>query len=284
MSKRDNNFEIDLENALNTINDRTKIIFVASPNNPTGNLASEIQIRALLETGVLVVVDEAYYEFCNSTFANLIDVFDNLVILRTMSKWAGLAGLRIGYGIMNPVLVNHIMDIKSPYNLSVTAEDALVASIDDAGFLLNNVRRILVERDRVFKLLTGIDGLRPIPSSGNYILCEVKDQKKDHHQSPIFDSSMMQPPSGDDDDIKFNVFANPDTNPNAQLSSASARNSDVSSSSSSSSTSSLICFITDNTSITSLKSLCVTAKSRFHTGILCAALQRSQLLPGQLCM
>ena len=180
LSKRDNNFEIDLENALNTINDRTKIIFVASPNNPTGNLASEIQIRALLETGVLVVVDEAYYEFCNSTFANLIDVFDNLVILRTMSKWAGLAGLRIGYGIMNPVLVNHIMDIKSPYNLSVTAEDALVASIDDAGFLLNNVRRILVERDRVFKLLTGIDGLRPIPSSGNYILCEVKDQKKDH--------------------------------------------------------------------------------------------------------
>ena len=97
LSRRDSSFGIDIEDALKTINDRTKIIFVASPNNPTGNMASEFEIRSLLDTGVLVVLDEAYYEFCNFTFADLIDEFDNLVILRTMSKWAGLAGLRVGY-------------------------------------------------------------------------------------------------------------------------------------------------------------------------------------------
>lgn len=179
LSRRDSSFGIDIEDALKTINDRTKIIFVASPNNPTGNMASEFEIRSLLDTGVLVVLDEAYYEFCNFTFADLIDEFDNLVILRTMSKWAGLAGLRVGYGIMSPILVNHLMDIKSPYNLSVTAEDALIASIDDSAFLLKNVRSIVDERDRLFSLLVDIDGLEPVPSSGNYILCEVKEYKKD---------------------------------------------------------------------------------------------------------
>ena len=178
LSRRDSSFGIDIEDALKTINDRTKIIFVASPNNPTGNMASEFEIRSLLDTGVLVVLDEAYYEFCNFTFADLIDEFDNCVILRTMSKWAGLAGLRVGYGIMSPILVNHLMDIKSPYNLSVTAEDALIASIDDSAFLLKNVRSIVDERDRLFSLLVDIDGLEPVPACGNYILCEVKDYKK----------------------------------------------------------------------------------------------------------
>lgn len=169
---RNEQFDIDVDAAKAAIDDKTKIVFVASPNNPTGNLASEAEIKALLDTGIIVVVDEAYYEFCGNTFASLIPDYDNLVILRTMSKWAGLAGVRIGYGLMSPQLVQHIIDIKPPYNVNIAAEAALVASIEDAPALLENVGKIVAERERMFTLLEAIDGVTPWPSKGNYILCQ----------------------------------------------------------------------------------------------------------------
>ncbi|MDA0770704.1 MAG: histidinol-phosphate transaminase [SAR202 cluster bacterium Casp-Chloro-G4] len=174
---RDELFDLDVEAAKRAIDDRTKIIFVTSPNNPTGNLASEANVRELLDTGLIVVVDEAYFEFCNQTVSHLVDEYENLVILRTMSKWAGLAGLRVGYGIMNPKLVKHIIDIKPPYSVNVAAEAALVASIEDAPALLKNVRKIVDERDRLKDLLNEMPGVTPWPSYGNYILCQFAPGK-----------------------------------------------------------------------------------------------------------
>ena len=165
-------FDIDVEAAEDAVDDRTKIIFLSSPNNPTGNLTSNDQIEALLKTGRIVVVDEAYFEFCGQTAADLVPDNENLVILRTMSKWAGLAGLRVGYGIMNPGIAKHMMDIKSPYNVNVAAESALIASIEDAPALLENVDKIVDERDRMFSLLQEMDGVTPWPSWGNFILCQ----------------------------------------------------------------------------------------------------------------
>ena len=169
---RDELFEIDVSAVKSAIGPNTKIVFVSSPNNPTGNLASESQVRQLLETGLIVVVDEAYYEFCDRTAAHLVPDHENLVVLRTMSKWAGLAGLRIGYGIMSPPLVKHIIDIKSPYNVNVAAEAALVASLEDAPALLDNVDKIVQERQRMFSMLEAIPGVTPWPSFGNFILCQ----------------------------------------------------------------------------------------------------------------
>ena len=172
MAQRDELFEIDVEAVTDAIDERTKIIFVSSPNNPTGNLASREQVERLLATGLLVVVDEAYYEFCGETAASMISDHDNLVVLRSMSKWAGLAGVRVGYGMMSPDLVNHIIDIKPPYNLSVTSEAALIASLEEAPVLMEEVDRIVGERGRMFELLAGIDGVTPWPSSGNFVLCQ----------------------------------------------------------------------------------------------------------------
>lgn len=172
MVPRDEIFEIDLHATRDAIDPNTKIIFVSSPNNPTGNLASEAQVRALLETGLIIVVDEAYFEFCKQTAADLVTDHKNLVVLRTMSKWAGLAGLRIGYGIMSPAIVRHIIDIKSPYNVNVAAEAALVASIEDAPALLEKVDLIVNERDRMYSLLGKMPGVNPWPSYGNYVLCQ----------------------------------------------------------------------------------------------------------------
>lgn len=169
---RDELFEIDVDAVKRALGPTTRIIFLASPNNPTGNLAAESQVRELLDTGLIVVVDEAYYEFCNHTVADMVGDYENLVVLRTLSKWAGLAGLRVGYGIMNPSLVQHIIDIKSPYNINVAAEAALLASIEDAPALLENVGLIVEERERMTRLLYEMPGVTPWPSAGNYILCQ----------------------------------------------------------------------------------------------------------------
>ena len=173
MVERGELFEIDLPAVRDAIDDRTKIVFISSPNNPTGNLASEAEVRALLDTGLIVVIDEAYYEFSGETVAHLVSEYDNLAVLRTMSKWAGLAGLRIGYAVMDGALVDHIMDIKSPYNVNVAAEAAALASLEDRDYLLGNVARIVEDRARLYESLGEIHGVKPWPSSGNYILCQM---------------------------------------------------------------------------------------------------------------
>ena len=174
---RDKNFEIDIKALENKINDNTKIIFVSSPNNPTGNICSKDQVLRLLQTGKLVVIDEAYYEFSGYTVAELVKEHENLIVLRTLSKWAGLAGLRIGYALANPILINHIIDIKSPYNVNIDAEVALLASLDDCDNLIKNVELIINERNRMFNILQKINNIKPFPSYGNYILCELDEGK-----------------------------------------------------------------------------------------------------------
>ena len=171
---RDQTFAIDLPAIRNAIDADTRMIFLDSPNNPTGTSITQDQVRALLDTGLMVVVDEAYYEFCGETAAKLVAEYENLVVLRTFSKWAGIAGLRVGYGIMSSSLVQHIIDIKSPYNVNSAGEAALLASLEDADSLLYKVRLIIDERERMFSLLNGLKGVQPWPSGGNYLLCEFE--------------------------------------------------------------------------------------------------------------
>ena len=172
---RDENFEIDLESVKLAINGQTKAIFLASPNNPTGNIATEAQIRGLLETGIIVVVDETYYEFCGETVLPLMDEWPNLVVLRTFSKWAGLAGLRIGLGVMDPGIALTMMSMKPPYNVNLAAEVALLASLGDRPTLMKRVKAIVEERDRMMGLLEKIPGLQAWPSRANFILCKLPE-------------------------------------------------------------------------------------------------------------
>ena len=169
---RDELFEIDPEAVKNAVDSKTKVVFVTSPNNPTGNTATEEQVKALLETGIIVAVDETYFEFAQTTVTHLVPEYDNLVILRTLSKWAGLAGLRIGYGIMSPELVEYFIDIKPPYNINVAAETGLLASLEDVPHLLENVQRIVEERDRLFSILEKMESVVPWPSGGNFLLVQ----------------------------------------------------------------------------------------------------------------
>ena len=173
--ERGENFEIDLEAMKSAINNKSKIIFLTSPNNPTGNIVPEAQTRAMLDTGLLVVMDEAYFEFCGETAIPLLSEYPNLVVLRTFSKWAGLAGLRIGVGAMDPDLAATMMAMKPPYNVNLAAEVALTTSLEDTPGLLERVKQIVTERDRMMDQLKQVPNLTPWPSQANFILCQVPD-------------------------------------------------------------------------------------------------------------
>ena len=127
-----------------------KVVFVCSPNNPSGNLIDAAAIERLLRLPCAVVVDEAYIEFAEcESLAQRAAESDNLIVLRTMSKWAGLAGLRVGYGIFPAALMPHLWKIKQPYNVNLAADIAAQASLRDADCLLTNVRRLIQARQQM---------------------------------------------------------------------------------------------------------------------------------------
>ena len=170
---RGEDFAIDIGAIKRALNEKTKVIFVASPNNPTGNTIMKQEIVELVGTGRIVVVDEAYFEFSNVTMSNLVPAYPNLIVLRTFSKWAGLAGLRIGYGIFPVEISNYLMKIKQPYNINAAAQAAVLTSLADIDCLRDNVTKIIAERERLFGSLEELDWLKPYPSKGNFILCSV---------------------------------------------------------------------------------------------------------------
>lgn len=152
---------------------RPKIVFLASPNNPTGNLVDPDDVCRLLDTGLLVVVDEAYVEFAGRSLISLTLEHENLVIMRTFSKWAGLAGLRAGYGVFPAALVPHLIKIKPSFNVNVAAQVAMKASLLDLPYLSDLIRRLIAERERLYRDLAQLAFLRPFPSQANFVFCHV---------------------------------------------------------------------------------------------------------------
>jgi histidinol-phosphate aminotransferase len=175
---RTRDFALGIAGIKKALTGKTKVIFVASPNNPTGNTATKKEIMELVDMGTIVVVDEAYFEFGNNmTVANLVPSYPNLIVLRTFSKWAGLAGLRIGYGLFPVEIADYLMKIKQPYNANAAAQAAVLASLADIDYLRANVTKIVMERERLFGELKAIDWLKPCPSQANFILCSLPEGK-----------------------------------------------------------------------------------------------------------
>lgn len=159
-----------------------KILFVASPNNPDGSLLDPTTMDRLLSLPLLVVLDEAYIEFASENLgANLsrireVPSRENLVVLRTFSKWAGLAGLRVGYGAFPLWLMPTLWKSKQPYNVNVAASVAAQVSIEHRDELAKIVERLKRERGRLFTALQEISFLKPYPTQSNFILCQVIDR------------------------------------------------------------------------------------------------------------
>lgn len=130
--KRNEKFDVDIDRVIAAVNENTKVVFICSPNNPTGNITAEKELRRLLDSvECLVFVDEAYVEFADSDIVSLVGEYDNLVVGRTFSKAFGLAGLRLGYGIMPAWLKVEYMKAVTPFNVSAPAVAAGIAALSD---------------------------------------------------------------------------------------------------------------------------------------------------------
>ena len=174
-------FSLDLDAIRAMVSEqRPKILFLTSPNNPDGSLLPQETLEELLRLPLLVVLDEAYIEFSGqgrlgdeATRLREVPRRDNLIVLRTFSKWAGLAGLRVGYGAFPGWLMPTLWKAKQPYNVNVAASTAAIASLQDLEFLAANVERLRSERARLMAALKEVPFLRPYPSQANFILCRV---------------------------------------------------------------------------------------------------------------
>jgi histidinol-phosphate aminotransferase len=173
-------FSVDIDATVRAVRDaaargeRPKLLFVANPNNPDGSVIARLDLIRLLDLPVVVVVDEAYIDFSHETsLAPLVPERDNLVVLRTFSKLAGMAGLRVGYGLLPLALARHVWKVKQPYTPNVAGTAAALAALDDRAWLDTTVKTLIAERERMAMALAGLDWLTPLPSHTNFILCRV---------------------------------------------------------------------------------------------------------------
>lgn len=156
---------------------KARLLFLCAPNNPDGSLIDDDTLRRLLRLPLLVVLDEAYVEFAaasghRSRIRWALE-HENLAVLRTFSKLAGLAGLRVGYGAFPEWLLPHMWKIKQPYNVNVAASLAALASLEDQTWLHEKVALIVQERERMTAALRQFDFLEPYPSYSNFVLLRV---------------------------------------------------------------------------------------------------------------
>jgi histidinol-phosphate aminotransferase len=172
--RRDEDFSFDPEKVLEAESSRTKIIFLCSPNNPSGNLLPEASLRIILEnTRALVFVDEAYVEFADRNLAGLVREYDNLVVGRTFSKVFGLAGLRLGYGIMPEWLVNEYIRAATPFSVSLPALKAGIAALSDTEHLRKSIEITREGREYLKEKIP----FKVYPSQANFILVDVSPLK-----------------------------------------------------------------------------------------------------------
>jgi len=170
-------FQIDVQNVKRMLDSTTKIIFCCSPNNPTANLLNREDILELCKLGCIVVVDEAYIDFARTeSMANYINQYPNLVILRTMSKAWGLAGIRFGYCIADPVIISYLMKIKLPYNISALTSRTALQALARQEELKKNVEEIIKERERFAEELSDLLCISHVyPSVTNFLLIKCTD-------------------------------------------------------------------------------------------------------------
>jgi histidinol-phosphate aminotransferase len=153
---------------------RPKLLFVTTPGNPDGGTVPVETIQRLLRLPSAVVVDEAYIEFGGETVIPLLADHPNLLVLRTFSKWAGMAGLRLGYAVTSPEIAAAMARLQPPYNVNAAAIVAALATFEDMAYSRESIARIVAERERLQGALAGLPGVEPLPSQANFILCRLK--------------------------------------------------------------------------------------------------------------
>ncbi|CAM4416784.1 histidinol-phosphate transaminase [Zobellia nedashkovskayae] len=178
-------FQPDVEAILNTVNKHSKLLFLCSPNNPTGNVFSEdIMIDLLNKFNGLVVVDEAYIDFAESeSWVSKLSEFPNLVVTQTLSKAYGMAGIRLGICIASKEIIAALNKIKPPYNVNELTQQKALKRVLDLDSVKNEVSSILNEREQLLKVLREVSFVEKIyASDANFVLAKVDDANKRYSQ------------------------------------------------------------------------------------------------------
>ncbi len=172
-------YQIDLDAARNKVNSETRVIWLCSPNNPTGNLLSNSTIETIIqESDCIVVIDEAYIDFADQpSWIERLKEYDNLIVLQTLSKAWAMAGIRIGMAFASPYIISLMNNVKPPYNVSILNQEKALEILKDNDF--DQHKDILLrERNRMNSALKNIEGVITVyPSSANFLLVKFKDSQ-----------------------------------------------------------------------------------------------------------
>ncbi|MDN5848098.1 MAG: histidinol-phosphate transaminase [Nitrococcus sp.] len=190
----------DLRAMLARVTQKTRVVFLANPNNPTGTWLSEGELETLLEKisdDVIVVVDEAYVEYAEGLVgyraaSGWLERFPNLVVTRTFSKAYGLAGLRVGYALCGADIAELLNRVRHPFNVNSIAQAAAAAALADSGHVARAVELNNRERERLSGDLHGL-GLRVLPSAGNFLCVEVGSQAAAVNESLLREGIIVRP-------------------------------------------------------------------------------------------
>ena len=157
---KEKNFKVSVSDIIKKVTKKTKIVFIANPNNPTGTYLSElelIELRKRLKKNILLVMDDAYFEYLkNKRYKPSLEIFknkDNVVIIRTFSKIYGLASLRVGWGYASKKIINAMNLIKPPFNVNQLAQSAATEALKDRNFINQSVKHNIVEANKIKKIL-----------------------------------------------------------------------------------------------------------------------------------
>lgn len=189
----------DLEAMAEAIDDSTRIVFIANPNNPTGTWLGESALRefmARVPESVIVVLDEAYAEYAGDADypdgITLLADYPNLVVTRTFSKAYGLAGLRIGYAVSHPDIANLLNRVRAPFNVSAPAMNAALAALADDEYLRRSRE---LNTAGMAQLCRGFDelGLAYIPSAGNFVTVEMPDEAQRYYEALLRKGVIVRP-------------------------------------------------------------------------------------------
>ncbi len=177
----DESFDIDADAIIEACHkEHAKVVFLSSPNNPTGNRFSDEKVlKVIRESNALVVVDEAYGDFSGKSLIPYLKENMNLIILRTLSK-IGMAGLRLGIMAANPDLINELDKVRLPYNINSLSQTAASVILKEMDVINEQVDAIIEDRTTVFETLKKFNGVTPYPSDSNFILFKVPDADRLH--------------------------------------------------------------------------------------------------------
>jgi histidinol-phosphate aminotransferase len=167
--------DVDVPRLIGAITERTKLIFVCTPNNPTGTRMDDEQLRRILRLGLPTVIDEAYYEFAQEprSMQFLMAEFPNALIMRTFSKAHGLAGLRVGYALGHPAQIRLLNRVKLPWNVSTVAIAAACAALEDAEEHERRLAELRLGRAYLARELSALPGIQVHVGDGNFVVIDA---------------------------------------------------------------------------------------------------------------